>query len=54
MTAKTGAERVAETRAKREAQGLKRIEVYAHPDDIAAVKAYAAKLTAKRLKQRQR
>ncbi len=48
---KTTAERVAALRAARDAQGLKRLELYAHPDDHAAIKEHAAKLAVKRAKQ---
>lgn len=40
--------RVAELRKRRAALGLKRLEVYAHPDDHRAIKAYAAELLSKR------
>ena len=42
--AKTTAERVAALRAARDALGLKRLELYAHPDDWPAIKALAEKL----------
>lgn len=45
---KTAAERVAALRAARDALGLKRLELYAHPDDWPAIKALAAKLQRKR------
>ena len=46
MTApKTVSERVAALRAAREAQGLKRREVYAHADDWPKIKALASRLT---------
>ena len=48
--AKTGAERVATLRAARDALGLKRLELYAHPDDWPAIKALAEKLARKRAK----
>ena len=52
MTApKTVSERVAALRAAREAQGLKRREVYAHADDWPKVKALAEELKRSRLKQ---
>lgn len=51
MTAKTTAERVASMRAAREAQGLKRIDLYAHPADHPAIKALAEKLQRKRERQ---
>ena len=40
--AKTTAERVAALRAARDAMGLKRLELYAHPEDWPAIKALAA------------
>lgn len=46
--AKTTAERVAAFRAARDAMGLKRLELYAHPDDWPAIKALAEKLQRKR------
>lgn len=46
--AKTTAERVDKLRKEREALGLKRLEVYAHPDDWPSIKALAAKLQRKR------
>ena len=51
MTAKTPTERVAKLRADREAQGLKRLDLYAHTDDWPAIKALADKLQRKRTKQ---
>jgi hypothetical protein len=48
MTAKTSTERVAEMRARRDALGLTRLELYAHPEDHAPLKALAAKLQRKR------
>jgi hypothetical protein len=44
--AKTTAERVAKLRADRDALGLKRLELYAHPEDWPAIKALAEKLQA--------
>ena len=44
----TAAERKAKERAARDAAGLKRMEVYAHPADHPPIKALAAKLTTKR------
>lgn len=35
-------------RQRRQAAGLTRLEVYAHPDDHAAIRAYAARLVRKR------
>lgn len=46
--AKTTTERVAKLRADRDALGLKRLELYAHPDDAQQIKAYAAKLLKRR------
>ena len=51
MTAKTTTERVAKLRAAREAQGLRRLELYAHPDDWPTIKALADRLQIKRSKQ---
>lgn len=48
--AKTTSERVAKMRADRDALGLKRLELYAHPDDWAAIKALAEKLQRRRAK----
>jgi len=48
MTAKTTTERVAAMRAARDALGLRRLDLYAHPDDWPAIKALAAKLAKKR------
>ena len=50
MTAKTTTERVAALRATRKALGLQRVELYAHPADIPAIRAHAAKLAAARAK----
>lgn len=52
MTAQTPAERKASERQRRADAGLTRLEVYAHPDDHAAIKAYAAKLAKKRERKR--
>lgn len=41
MNATTTNERVQKMRAEREALGLKRLELYAHPDDWPAIKALA-------------
>ena len=49
--AKTTTERVADLRASRNALGLKRLELYAHPDDWPAIKALAEKLQRKRAKR---
>ena len=48
--AKTSAQRMNETRDRRAALGLVRLELYAHPDDHEAIKAHAAKLQRKRAK----
>ncbi len=45
---KTAAARVAKLRAARDALGLKRLEVYAHPDDHKAIKTTARRLSKKR------
>ena len=42
--AKTTSERVQAMRAARDALGLKRLELYAHPDDWPVIKALADKL----------
>ena len=47
--AKTTSERVGALRAAREAQGLRRLELYAHPEDWPTIKAQAEKLKRKRL-----
>lgn len=51
LVANTTAERVADLRASRNALGLKRLELYAHPDDRPAIKALAEKLQRKRAKR---
>lgn len=48
--AKTAAGRVAALRARRDALGLKRLDLYAHPSDWPAIKALAEKLQRKRAK----
>ena len=45
---KTTSERVGALRTAREAQGLRRLERYAHPDDWPAIKALAEKLQRRR------
>lgn len=50
MTAETVAERVQALRKRRKALGLRRLELYAHPDDHAAIREKAKQLQAKRLK----
>lgn len=47
---KTTNERVAAMRAARDALGLKRLELYAHPEDWPAIKALAEKLQSRRAK----
>ena len=47
---KTTAERVAALRAARDALGLKRLELYAQPEDWPAIQALAKKLARKRAK----
>lgn len=51
MTAATVAARVAALRQRRAVLGLKRLEIYAHPDDHPALKALAAKLQSARDKK---
>lgn len=46
--AKTTRERVQAMRAARDALGLKRLELYAHPEDWPAIKALAERLQKKR------
>lgn len=46
--AKTTTERVGALRAARDALGLRRLELYAHPDDWPAIKALADKLQRRR------
>lgn len=48
MTAQTPAERKAAERQRRTESGQARLELWAHPDDHEAIKAYAAKLAKKR------
>jgi hypothetical protein len=48
MTAKSTAARVAELRARRQAAGLVRLELYAHPENHQAIKALAEKLQKRR------
>lgn len=52
--AKTTSERMAAMRAARDAAGLKRLELYAHPLDWPAIKAHAAKLAARRQRRDKR
>jgi hypothetical protein len=49
---KTAAERLLALRARREALGLKRRDVYTHPDDWPTIKALAEKLQRRRAKSR--
>ena len=53
-TAKSPSERVAKLRASCDAQGLRRRELYAHPDDWPAIKALADRLAKRRAKVVQR
>ena len=48
--AKTTTERVGAMRAARDALGLRRLELYAHPYDRPAIKALAEKLQRRRAK----
>jgi hypothetical protein len=48
--AKTTSERVQAMCAVRDALGLKRLELYAHPEDWPAIKALAEKLQRRRAK----
>ena len=49
MTAKTGTERQAELKARRQAAGLAPLtNLWTHPDDAQPVREFAAKLAAKR------
>jgi ribosomal protein L15E len=50
--AKTSSQRVAEMRARRKAGGLTVLELYAHPADHAAIRAYVARLQRKREKEK--
>ena len=51
LVPKTTGERVAKLRADREALGLKRLELYAHPEDWPAIKVAAERLLRKRAKK---
>jgi len=53
MTAKQAKNRMAALRQRREAEGLKRLDLWAHPDDHAAIKAAAAEIAAKRARGKQ-
>lgn len=49
MTAKTNAERQADLKARRQAAGLVPVtNLWAHPDDVQAIREAAAKLARKR------
>lgn len=48
VIAKTGAQRVKETEARKRAAGLVRVCVWLHPDDAAALREHAAKLAKRR------
>jgi hypothetical protein len=48
--AKTTSERVNKLRADRAALGLKRLEMYAHPEDWPVIKALAERLQRRRAK----
>lgn len=50
ILSKTSTDRVVALRAARDALGLRRLELYAHPDDWPAIKALAEKLHLKRSK----
>lgn len=50
ILAKTTSERVAAMRAARDLLGLRRLDLYAHPDDWPAIKALAEKLQRRRAK----
>lgn len=45
---KPAAQRVASLRQRRAAQGLVRLDLYVHPDDRAAIKAFVDSLNRKR------
>jgi hypothetical protein len=50
--AKTNAQRQADYKARRRAEGLIQIaQLWIHPDDAPAIRAYAAKLARKRAKE---
>lgn len=51
MTAKTGAQRVKETEARKRAAGLVRVCVWLHPDDAPKLREAAAKLAKRRAKK---
>lgn len=49
---KSGSERLAELRARRRKEGLKPLEVWAHPDDHPTLKRSAARLWRRRKPQK--
>lgn len=51
MNAKTPAQRKADERQRRTESGQARLELWAHPDDHEAIKAYAEKLAKRRARQ---
>jgi len=51
MTAKPPATRQAALEARKKDAGLKRVCIWAHPDDATALRAHATKLAAKRAKK---
>ena len=51
MKAQTPAERKAAERQRRTESGQSRLELWAHPDDHEAIKAYAEKLAKRRARQ---
>jgi hypothetical protein len=51
MTAKTPSERIQALRQRREALGLTRLELYAHPADHPDIKRYARTKAIKRQKE---
>ena len=52
MTPKTTTERVADLRRRRSDAGLVRVELYAHADDVAAIREAARKAKAERALQK--
>ncbi len=54
MIAKTGAQRVKEAEARKRAAGLVRVCVWLHPDDAAALREAAAKLSKRRERQKEK
>lgn len=51
MVAKTVSERVAALRARRDALGLVRLELYVYPDELPVFRALVTKIKAKRHKR---